>query len=197
MNKLVNKMSSSKMKDKIVSPGEKIGVIEMFEPGYGAYEVKGVIYAQCLGKMSINKKLRKVNVIPLNKGALPRKGDIMIGRVIVTKKQQTIVEVVPIHELNPRFTFEGSIHISNASEQYVDSMNDAFKVNDLLRLKIIDAEYQPFKAVTSQRDLGVILAFCSECGGELEKDRGNRLICPNCRNIEQRKITPDYGKKAV
>ena len=184
-------------KEKVVSPGEKIGVIEMFEPGYGAYEINGVIYAQCLGKMKVNKKIRKVNVIPLNDGALPKKGQIMIGRVIVTKKQQTIVNLVPIHELNPKFTFEGSIHISNASEQYVDSMNDAFKVNDILRVKIIDAEYQPFKCVTSQKDLGVLLAFCSECGEELIKDRGNRLICPNCRNIEQRKITYDYGKKEL
>ncbi len=181
-------------KEKTVYPGEKIGVIEMFEPGYGAYEENGVIYANIIGKMSINKKIRKVNVIPLSEGSLPRKGDIMNARVIVTKKQQTLIDLVPAHDLNPKFVFEGNIHISNASEQYVDSMNDAFKVHDILRVKVIDAEYQPFQCVTSQKDLGVILAFCSECGEDLVKDRGNRLICPNCRNIEQRKIAFDYGQ---
>ncbi|NHI91595.1 MAG: hypothetical protein EAX96_03760 [Candidatus Lokiarchaeota archaeon] len=180
--------------EKVVSPGEKIGVIEMYEPGEGAYEDKGVIYSKVLGKMRVNTKARKVNVIPLNPGALPKKGEILTARVIVIKKQQTLIDIVPSGDLNPKFVFEGSIHISNASDQYIDSMNDAFKPYDVLRVKVIEVENQPFQCITSQNDLGVILAFCSECGEELARDRGNRLICPACRNIEQRKLANDYGK---
>ena len=183
----------SSKEEKLVSPGEKIGVIEMFEPGEGAYEEKGVIYSKVLGKMRINKKARKVNVIPLNSGTLPKKGDILTGRVIVIRKQQTLIDVVQAGDLNPKFVFEGSIHISNTSDQYIDSMNDAFKPYDVIRVKVTNADDQPFQCITSQPDLGVILAFCSECGEELIKDRGNRLICPACRNIEQRKLARDYG----
>ena len=184
-------MSSNK--EKIVSPGEKIGVIEMFEPGEGAYEEKGVIYSKLLGKMKVNKKARKVNVVPINPGTLPKRGDILTARVIIIRKQQTLIDIVPAGDLNPKFVFEGSIHISNASDQYIDSLNDAFKPYDLLRVKVSKVDDQPFQCITSQPDLGVILAFCSECGEELIRDRGNRLVCPACRNIEQRKLAKDYG----
>ena len=169
----------------------------MYEAGEGAYEENGIVYSKVLGRMKVNKKLRKVNVIPINRGTLPKKGDVLLARVIVIKRQQTLIDIVPSNDLNPKFVFEGSIHVSNASDQYIDSMNDAFKPYDLLKVKVIEVDYQPFQCITSQKDLGVILAFCSECGSELIRDRGNRLICKNCRNIEQRKLASDYGKYQI
>ncbi|MHC1590633.1 MAG: exosome complex RNA-binding protein Csl4, partial [Candidatus Helarchaeales archaeon] len=173
--------------------GEKIGVIEQFLPGRGTYEENGVIYASVVGKIKLNKRDRIVSVEPQKNLHLPNNGDVVIGRVDTLKKQSVVVFVNDSRDLNPRTNFEASIHVSNVSRDYIENISDAFKPYDLVRCRLIRTDSIPFQAVTDEKFLGVILAFCSICGEKLVW-KGNRLVCPNCGNIEQRKIANDYGK---
>ncbi|MHA1143297.1 MAG: exosome complex RNA-binding protein Csl4 [Candidatus Helarchaeota archaeon] len=178
---------------KIVLPGEKIGVIEQFLPGEGTYEEDGIIYASLIGSLKLNKRERVVSVEPEKDTPLPRDGDVVIGRVDTLKKQSVVVYVNDARSLQPRANYEASIHVSNVSRDYIENISDAFKPYDLVRCRLIRTDSFPFQAVTDEKNLGVILAFCSICGEKLAW-KGNRLVCSNCRNIEQRKVASDYGR---
>ena len=187
-------MSSIKERiGKIIFPGEKIGVVEQFFSGPGTFEEDGIIYASIIGELRLNQKDREISVHASNRTAMPRVGDIVVGRVDTLKKQSVVVYINETRDFSPKGHFEASIHISNVSRGYIENISDAFRPYDLVRCRIIKTEYQPFQAVTDEKRLGVILSFCCICGEPLEW-KVNRLVCPKCRNIEQRKVAQDYGE---
>jgi len=92
--------------------------------------------------------------------------------------------------------FTGVLHISDVHLRYVDSMFDVCKAGDIIRAKVISTKNQVYHLSTKDKDLGVIYAFCSRCGGTLGSKRQG-MVCPRCGNIERRKIVFDYGKELV
>ncbi len=181
----------------IVLPGQKIGVIEMYVPGPGTYEENGVIYASIIGKLHIDQTEKKVFIVPReNKPHLPKEGDTVIGTISMVRKQMAIADITNIRGFNPTTDFEGMIHISQVSKTYLDNLSDAFKTGDLVRAVVINDEVIPFHIKTAASNLGVILAYCSECGAVLKLE-GRRLLCPDCQNIERRKVADDYGKNIL
>lgn len=187
--------SNSEMKPgDIVLPGQKIAVIEMYVPGPGTYEENGIIYASIIGEIHIDQREKKVYIIPReDKPSLPKNRDLVIGRISMVRKQMAIADITNIRGFYPTTDFEGMIHISQVSRTYLDSLSDAFKTGDLIRASVINDEVIPFHIKTSDPNLGVILAHCSECGDVLKLE-GRRLQCPTCRNIERRKVANNYGK---
>lgn len=189
---LVESESEIKSGD-LVLPGQKIGVIEMYLSGPGTYTENGIIYASITGKLRINQQEKRVYVVPkYEKPSLPKKGDIVVGSISMVRKQMAIADITNKHGFNPTTDFEGMIHISYVSKTYLDSLSDAFKTGDIIRAEVINDEVIPFHIQTAAPNLGVILARCSECGNVLELE-GRRLQCPECRNIERRKVANDYG----
>ncbi|MHA1264203.1 MAG: exosome complex RNA-binding protein Csl4 [Candidatus Helarchaeota archaeon] len=178
----------------IVLPGQRIGVIEMYLSGPGTYEENGIIYASITGLVQIDQREKKVYVVPKeNKPSLPKNGDLVIGKISMVRKQMAIADITNVRGFNPTTDFEGMIHISKVTKTYLDSLSDAFKTGDIIRAQIINDSVIPFHITTADANLGVILAYCSECGNVLKLE-GRRLQCPVCRNIERRKIATDYGK---
>ena len=51
------------MKDgEIVMPGDKLGIIEQYLPGYGTYDDEGDIKSAVLGNVKINQKKKIISV---------------------------------------------------------------------------------------------------------------------------------------
>ena len=48
--------------DKIVMPGDKIGIIEQYLPGEGTYDDNGDIKSSVLGNVKINQKMKVISV---------------------------------------------------------------------------------------------------------------------------------------
>ncbi|MHA1649297.1 MAG: exosome complex RNA-binding protein Csl4 [Candidatus Helarchaeota archaeon] len=181
----------------LVLPGQKLGVIEMYVPGEGTYTKNGAIYASIIGEIEINDTEKKISVIPKgSKPSLPKKGDIVVGQISMVRKQMAIADITNKSGYNPTTDFEGMIHISQVSRSYLETLSDAFKVGDIIRAVVINDEIIPFFLNTAAPHLGVILAYCSECGSVLQVVK-RRLQCPVCNNIEKRKFTPDYGKATI
>jgi exosome complex component CSL4 len=80
--------------------------------------------------------------------------------------------------------------------RYVDSMFDICKPGDIIRAKVISDKNRTYHLSTKDKDLGVVYAFCSNCGGFLEPRR-QAMHCPKCGRIERRKITMGYGKGMI
>jgi len=176
-----------------VVPGEKLGVIEEFIPNSGTYVKDGIIYSTSVGYVLIDFANKKISVYPTARNMnVPKIGSIVIGRVTSIQSSYATVQIVKAGRKFLSGHFTGIIHISDVSQRYLDSMYDAFRIGDIVRAKVISDKNKTFHLATREDNLGVLYAFCSQCGGVLVKRRN--LKCTVCGNIEKRKTASDFGK---
>ena len=187
-------MGKAKRSGQFVVPGEKLGVIEEFIPDSGTYVEDGAIHSENVGYILMDFANKKVSVYPTSPNLnVPKVGSIVVGN---TRSVQSSVAVIRMIKVGRKFIsghFTGMIHISDVSFRYTDNMFDAFKVGDLVRAKVVSDKNKAFHLSTKGENLGVIYAFCSQCGGLLVR-KGRGLACQTCGYVERRKTASDYGK---
>ncbi len=193
----MNAKPSEQRSGHLVLPGERLGVIEEFIPDSGTYSKDGVIYSKIVGCALMDMLNRKVSVYPLvAEATVPKVGAQIVGQVGNAQSDNVLVRIFKVGDKNLSGVFSGILHISDVSDRYVDSMNDACKPGDVIRARVISEKNQIYHLSTADKDLGVLYGLCGRCGNMLEQKR-NEMQCPKCGNIEQRKIAPDYGKEAL
>ncbi len=182
----------------LVVPGDRLGVIEEFIPDAGTYVKDGVIYSKIIGRALMDMLNRKVTVYPLKEGVkVPKAGATIIGQIGNAQSDNVLVRITGVGaKKRTSGAFGGILHISDVSDRYIDSMNEVCKPGDIIRAKVISEKNQVFHLTTDDRNLGVIYAFCSNCGTLLEQRR-NEMHCTKCGNIERRKTALDYGKEEI
>ncbi|MFH0848324.1 MAG: exosome complex RNA-binding protein Csl4 [archaeon] len=185
---------SAKENGQLVTPGEKLGVIEEFMPGEGTFEEQGNIYSNTVGNTRFDflNKTAAVERIG-HKPVVPEDKTIIVGMVTRAQKSIAQVEISSIGKRRLSIPFAGILHISSSSPRYERSMKDVCKTGDIIRAMITNAKSVIPQLTTVGRELGVIKASCSRCGQTLfVRDRG--LRCDACGNVEYRKMAEDYGK---
>jgi exosome complex component CSL4 len=181
----------------LVLPGERLGVIEEFIPDSGTYVKDSVIYSRIVGRALMDLLNKRVFVYPLINGAVtPKVNTVVIGQVGNAQSDNVLVRIFRIGKKKISGTFTGILHISDVSDRYVNSMNEACKPGDIVRAKVISEKNQIYHLSTSDNNLGVLYAFCSSCGNMLNLQR-YEMQCPRCGNIEKRKIAPEYGTAEI
>jgi exosome complex component CSL4 len=195
-----NCMSSKSTEQKsgqVVVPGERLGVIEEFTPDAGTFVKDGVIYAMVVGRALRDLASRHVSVYPLvHEVKVPKVGNRVVGQVSGVQSDNANVRIFQIGTKLLSGVFFGVLHVSDVHLRYVDSMFDVCKAGDIIRADVISEKNQTYHLSTKDKDLGVMYAFCSRCGGTLESKRQG-MQCPRCGNIESRKTALDYGKGLV
>jgi len=185
---------SKRKSGQLVVPGDRLGVIEEFEPGPGTYVEKGAIYSLTTGRALMDILNKKVSVYPGIKASnVPKVGSTAVGQVSDVQSKQATVRIFQVGNHVLSGFFSGLLHISDVSPRYVESMYDVCKAGDIIRVKVISDMNRVFHLSTNERDLGVVYAFCSRCGHVLSL-RKFRMRCPECNNMEKRKPAQDYGK---
>jgi len=116
-----------------------------------------------------------------------------MGTVKNTSKETANVKIFKVEDKLFFKSFSGVLHISDVATHYIESMVAAFRPMDILRAKVVSEKNKTFHLSTEDRNLGVVYAFCSFCGGYLMSHR-QTLKCSKCSKIEERKIAVDYGK---
>lgn len=180
----------------LVVPGERLGVIEEFIPDAGTYVKDGIIYSKIVGRALMDMLNRKVSVYPLTQGAnVPKNGATVTGQIGNAQTDNVLVRITKVGtgKKKQSGTFGGILHISDVADRYIDSMTEVCKPGDIIRAKVISEKNQVYHLSTQDKNLGIIYAFCGQCGTQLEQSR-SEMRCPKCGNIEKRKIAPDYGK---
>jgi exosome complex component CSL4 len=191
---LMNAKTSEQRSGHLVLPGERLGVIEEFIPDSGTYSKDGVIYSKTVGCALMDMLNRKVSVYPLvPEASVPKVGTIVVGQVGNAQSDNVLVRIFKVGDKNITGVFTGILHISDVSDRYIDSMNDACKPGDIIRARVISDKNQIYHLSTADKDLGVLYGFCGRCGNLLEQKR-NEMHCPRCGNIERRKTAPEYGR---
>lgn len=189
MTNIINEYRSGK----IVLPGEKLCIVEEFMPGSGVYERNGTIYSRCIGRVLYDYCSRKVSVIPspYKTPTIPKPGRIIWGQVYSVSDDIAIIRIFRIEGAKALSgTFTGIIHVSQLSENYVRVVEEAIKLGDYIRAKVLTS-WSPYQLTTKNVTLGVILAYCSKCGKPLWR-KNTVLYCKVCGNTEKRKISIKY-----
>ena len=112
-----------KKEEKIVMPGDKLGIIEQYLPGDGTYDDNGDIKSSVLGNVKINQKMKVISVEGTAKPALLKVGDMVYGQITDIKPQRANVKIDCMKD-NGRplaLPYMGAIHISQAKKDYLES----------------------------------------------------------------------------
>jgi exosome complex component CSL4 len=178
-------------------PGDRLGVIEEFIPDAGTYVKDGVIYSKVIGRILIDLVHRRVSVHQLiGPSKVPALGSTVLAQVSNAQSDTAGARIFEIggEEINGVFT--GILHVSDVALRYVDSMYDVCKAGDIIRAKVVSEKNRTYHLSTKDKNLGVVYAFCSNCGTLLEPRRQG-MHCPKCGRIEKRKTASDYGKGLI
>jgi exosome complex component CSL4 len=178
------------MQEKAI-PGDFLAVGEAYNPGYNTYEENGKVYSKILGFRDLNKDFRRANIKGRAKRILAV-GDIVYAIVTGVRKNLVQFEILQAQEeniaINDAFA---TLLVSDVSFDYVDSLEELFKIGDIVKAKLKTKTNYALNLTTKERDLGVVRAFCVRCRHSLERF-GNLLKCPNCQNRERRKLSNEY-----
>jgi exosome complex component CSL4 len=184
----------AKREHELVTPGDRLGVIEEFQAGRGTYTEKGVIYSRTLGKVVIDLERKKISVQPKTRvPSIPRKGSIIIGEVQQVQDKMATIKVLSINGEKLNRPYTAILHVSYAVRGFLKSLHDAFRPGDLIKASIIGVENLPYQLTTAGRSLGVIKAYCTSCGGPLTYRKNRKILeCEKCGKTERRKVSEEY-----
>ncbi|MDX1610829.1 MAG: exosome complex RNA-binding protein Csl4 [Candidatus Thermoplasmatota archaeon] len=183
------------MTSKLVFPGDELAVAEEFMPGEGTYEEDGMVYAAWMGEAHLDAANYEASVTPsTNQPATLEPRDQVIGRVRGMRKSFAMVEVqAKVDEPDREVASDtnGTLHIAKISPDYLDQIEDAFRVGDLIRAEVLEVE-PAVQLSTKAIELGVLLARCPMCRTVMEA-KGHGLVCPSCDWKSRAKLAVDYG----
>ena len=180
---------------KLVLPSDKLAVIEEYIPGEGTYaDDHGYIRAARVGYSIADKNFKVITVVhPQRKPFIPKQGMIVLGVVTSVKEDLVFIDIIADKDGNPfSGKFTGVIHLSQASKTFIKTIEEAFKLSDIVLAKVLTDRIPPYQLTTKPPELGVIAATCSLCGTILVRRDENTLICPQCGNTEKRKVALNY-----
>lgn len=178
----------------IAVPGEYLAVIEEFLPGPGAYEFDYRLRAAVIGQVVRDRINKVVSVRPFKVPTLPQQGAIVIAVIAEVREDFAKSRIYIVNNSPLKYPFTGVLHVTQIAERAgeVKQIYEYLKIGDIVRAKVLNRT-PPYLLSIRDPKLGVVLASCSKCGTTL-KLSGDRLICPQCGNIEKRKIAQGYGK---
>ena len=192
----MNGISSKRQSGRFVTPGDSLGVIEEFTPGQGTYIDEGRIFAKVSGRTLLDLQNKTVSVYPLVRGAkVPKVGSIVTGQVHSLQSKTANIRIFKIGKEYLSGVFTGLLYISDVSRSYVDSIHDACKPGDIIRARVISEKNRIYHLSTTDKNLGILYAFCSNCGQMLQRKR-YKIYCPKCEKIQKRRVALDYGEVA-
>ncbi|MDO8339443.1 MAG: exosome complex RNA-binding protein Csl4 [Candidatus Burarchaeum sp.] len=171
-----------------VVPGALLGTEEEVMAGANAVQDGSDIVASATGEAEVKSKVASVRT----KGTGPvhvKPGDIIVGRVA------EIFEPVALIDMGMQQTSEGRqvappgyavLHASRVRDGYVKNVHDEVKIGDIVKGRVDDIRKEDVLLTVNERELGVIIAFCTNCRAKMEK-KGAEFYCAACDSTEKRK----------
>lgn len=195
----------------MVTPGEKIGTEEEFQPGQNTYTEGGVIYSSAFG--TVKPAEGAINV----ESAAPRqikqfdKGMTVIGRVTDDMKSVIFVSIDKVHSGSREFIAlkDGKILPPKPSpgmtrapmgkrgtdNKFYEAKEKMCGVGDTVIAKVLFNDKDSYTLGILGEPFGVVYAKCSKCGEDMEwNEERHILVCRMCGGAERRKVSVLYGQ---
>ena len=113
----------------LVVPGE-LSAEDDYYPGRGTFEDDGKICSKLLGLVSLRNK--KISVIPLKSKYLPKKGDVVIGKIDDVRFSMWGVDI--------NSPYSGILPASEVFGREKKELSRVFDIGDVLFLRIVDVD---------------------------------------------------------
>jgi len=157
-------MSELKVSEKeIVVPGEVLAEGMSYVPSYGTYRSQDKVYSHRLGLVNVDGKV--IKIIPLSGKYLPKRNDVIIGKVVEIMLSGWRMET--------NCAYSAVLSMKEASADFIPRGADLtryFDIGDYVMTKIVN--------VTSQK-----LVDVSMKGPGLRKLVGGRIISVNTNKV--------------
>lgn len=180
----------------IVLPGEILCTYEEYIPSDWTYVEEGYIKASIYGKIIIDDKEKTIQIESDNAPEHIKLNDLVICHVTEVKQHKVLVTIKKIIGSNRDLItdYKGYVHISRATDDYVVSIHNLFKIGDIVEAKVIAVSKSGYvELTTADESLGVIKAMCVNCRHFMYLNNDYKLSC-NCGLTDSRKISNKYGE---
>jgi exosome complex component CSL4 len=178
---------------RMVYPGDELGGEEEFLAGAGTYVEDHKILAAQVGELVYDPNEHMVSVKPAKPTNKVRDGDVVIATVDDLKSSMVTLDIHRIEDKDKVVMGEthAAIHVAKCSHDYVRELEDVYRITDVVRAKVIQAE-PSIQLDTRDDEYGVIKARCHVCRQSMGLKDG-RLWCEECERYEDRKLSTRYG----
>jgi len=193
--------------ERVVMPGEKLGMEEEYLAELNTYTEGGNVYAAVYGSVEVdNGKVRVrgagTEIRRIGKG-MPVLGVVVsdIGRVLFVKLDGFRVgnylyvasEDGKIVKREERGGYGRGRHMG--SRQGGSEQETPCREGDVVLARVSHIENDTYVLDLHGPEMGIVYARCSECGSDMRYDEGSRaLVCSACKHVERGKISSLYGK---
>jgi len=182
------------MSQRNVLPGDKLGVIEEYEPGEGAAALEGVVRSLSVGEPIFDVKRHVVSVSkarPIK--SIPRPGDSVIGPVESLQSSIANLLIRYVNDRENRSSFTAMLSLRpKGPPRGRQRKTTVCRPGDWLRATVASDKNSILQLSLDGPNDGVIHATCSNCGGPVDGDN-NRIRCRLCGALDERKLAPDFG----
>lgn len=189
-----------------VAPGDVVGVEEEFLPGQGIYldGARGLLRAKHLGRVRVDAGGKVVYLKPLRLPQVPLRGSIVMGIISQLRSDLAFIDILGLVEVSHGLrwkaelsgTLSGGLSISQVSDDYVRSMEDAFNLGDVVLAKTLNS-MNPYHLTTKPPYCGVVYARCSRCGSLMRPASQRSMKCGLCGKVEPRKVSIAAGSERL
>ncbi|MGC8648816.1 MAG: exosome complex RNA-binding protein Csl4 [Candidatus Micrarchaeia archaeon] len=177
------------MENKLVIPGEELGIEEEFLASKNTYVSNGIIRATVFGK--VIKKDNKILVEATRSIDKLKKNMLIIGKVTDSVGSAVFVKIDDIKIANEEYLAltDGKIIIRNKNSRE-KNVEKPCGLGDIVIARITDEE-DTYILDIFEHETGVVYSRCHICGRTMSANDGF-LECKFCNYKETKKVSPFY-----
>ncbi len=182
---------------RLVLVGEPLATLEEFFPGDGTFEKDGVIYSSRIGRVSVDRNRRMLEVVELKPLLVPKPGFKIIGSVTGFSSHYANVRIFYVNGNRLSYEYTGLVGRESFGRSYprfrTGSLRNYVRENDLIYGEVMSTVNVNLIDL-SAKEYGVVKAYCGNCGSPLVLFK-KYLTCPSCRTRENRKLSVFYNEQ--
>ena len=181
---------------RLVLVGDPLATVEEFFPGDGTFEKGGVIYSTRIGRISVDKERRMLQVLEFKPLLAPKPGFKIIGSVTGFSSHYASLKIFYMNGNRLSYEYSGLISKESFGRSYprfrTGSLRNYVRENDIVYGEIMSTVNVNLIDL-SAKEYGVVKAYCGNCGSPLVLFK-KYLTCPSCRTRENRKLSVFYDE---
>ncbi|OED30762.1 exosome complex RNA-binding protein Csl4 [Methanosphaera sp. WGK6] len=181
--------------NELVLPGEILCTYEEYIPSDWTYVEDGHVKASIYGRVKRDDINKTISIDSQDAPEHIKVEDIVIGHITDVKAHKALVTIKKVLNSKRELVagYKGYVHISKATDGYVSSMHDLFKIGDIVEAKVITIlGHEYIELTTAEDELGIIKAMCVNCRKFMRLSANHKLLC-ECGMIDSRKLSSKYG----
>jgi exosome complex component CSL4 len=181
-----------------VLPGDKVAVSEEFLPGRNTYDDSGLIRALRAGAVLRDTKNMEISVKPAVEPETIKVDDWVTGQVEGAQANSANVHIYFLNGKPTYKDFSGMLSLRGLSGGGRGARRTTpVKMGDIVRCRVYSLLNGIIHLTIDEPDMGVVSAFCGNCGKPLLRGSATRAKCDECGNVEERKLARDFGTTPI